>query len=320
MVSEGSSAPNSAPAAEDNSPPSQSGGQIRPDQQQLPSIPAFLEWEFTSYDNYLEQNAQDVISNPDPGPANPHPHMRPQNPAMAGPAQPSDPGPVGLAPYSTTDCRLVASYNPAGVNNSPAGLPDGEAGADDGSSLFVLDELRQSLPSAVTTPTVSSPTTLALTGPPASSPAPGGRRERRHVCDRCPKGPKGVRRFPSARDLRRHQNTVHRNEKTKKYICWCKHDGTASTSRKDNHLRHVRLCDLQPLDYSCYTCICGEWNFGKDIHQSHVLNCGRTRTRRRRSTGRHSTRRRSGGLRSGGRRSSGRRSSGRRSSGRPRAP
>lgn len=313
MAPGGSSASNSAPAAENNFAASQFGGQIRSDQQQLPAIPDFLEWElFTDYDNYLEQNAQHVISPPDSGPE--YPHVRPQSPGVAGPARPSSPVPVGVAPDGLTPPLIPgpnllapphqddASDNSAVYNNSPARHPDGEAGIDDGSSAFALGELMQSLAPAATTPEV--------------------RPERPHECNVCPTG---VWRFSSARDLRRHTNTFHMNENTPTYKCGCLRKGWA-TSRKDNHLRHVERCRVpQPLGYFWYACVCGLFYFDKQVHLSHVLNCGRTRTRRRRSARRHSTRRRSTRRRSTGRHSTrrgsgGRRSSGRRSSGRPRAP
>lgn len=290
MNSEGSSAFHFAPATEYIFFPTQLGGHLHQDQQQLPPPPDSRGSGCTSNGNYLEQHAQDIISTPDSGPAYPNlPHRRP---AVAGPARPASPAPVGFAPNGTryqlnqpftTNYRLVAPphqhdnpYNSAAHNNSPSWFHDGAARTNDGSSPFASGRPMQGHSLATTTHALSaefSPGSLSLSSPSASSPQTAAEREKPHECELCPSGRS---RFTSARDLRRHQDTSHKNDNTPMYFCWCAGRGSA-TPRKDNHLRHVHSCNRQPLYGACYNCICGIFNSDKQVHLSHVQNCGRTR-------------------------------------------
>lgn len=276
---------------------SRSGRQIRQDQQQRPPNPGSPDLGYTSNDNYLVQDPQGFISNPlDFGLWDRH--LYPNSPAVDDPAHRSYPASVGFPPGGTHQhqnqpfianddlggpAHLEVILHNSAATNIPAWCSDDEARPGDGSSPFALGESIQVHPSATTAPALCIARSLASLSPntpAASSPLPAGKREKPHECVFCPTG---KRRFASARDLQRHQNTSHKNNKTRVYICWCGGRGSV-TSRKDNHVRHVHLCHRQPQHSACYSCICGLSNFGKDVHLSHVQNCGRTRNHRRRST------------------------------------
>ncbi|KAF4846817.1 hypothetical protein CGCSCA4_v005974 [Colletotrichum siamense] len=91
------------------------------------------------------------------------------------------------------------------------------------------------------------------------------------VCRQCGKS------FGDARQARRHQMEVHR-EDSAKYVCKCNYQAR----RRDNYLRHLKLCRRQAAPgVEVYICICEKPFTDFDAHLAHVTICARTTVGRR---------------------------------------
>ncbi|KAI0469229.1 hypothetical protein F4859DRAFT_487415 [Xylaria cf. heliscus] len=142
--------------------------------------------------------------------------------------------------------------------------PDqGEGTMEDHNSLAGMTS-----PTVINTPNDRSGGSLS----PSSQPSVG----KPHTCNICQDST-----FKDYKDLRRHNDTKHRQQGAPVYECRC---GRVNP-RKDNYLQHLRTCNQTSGD--AYFCKCPHTCEEKEEHKAHVKGCrygfgqiGRPRVRR----------------------------------------